>query len=114
MPGARILTIVVKKFRPVIVELMPMRKIATHQSEVPGGPCTETGGYSVQPASGAPTNSELKRITPAGGKIQKLVRFSHGNATSRAPIISGITKLPKPPVTSGMIVIQIIPDAWSE
>ena len=37
--------------------------------------------------------------------------FSSGNAMSRAPIISGIRKLPKAPVRSGMITkkIMIVP-----
>ena len=37
----------------------------------------------------------LNRINPATGKIQKLAMLSHGKATSRAPICSGMTKLPK-------------------
>ena len=34
--------------------------------------------------------------------------FSFGNAMSRAPIISGIRKLPKAPVSSGMITKKIM------
>ncbi len=102
------------KLMPVSVELMPIRKIATHHIEVPGGPCSDTGGYSVQPASGAPNKNELNRMIPATGNIQNAARFSQGNATSRAPICSGITKLPKPPVTSGMITIHTIADPCIE
>jgi hypothetical protein len=58
IPGARIFRMVTMKFKPVMVELMPMRKMAIHHNEVPGGPCKEMGGYSVQPASGAPTKAE--------------------------------------------------------
>src|SRR3979411_1747822 len=59
MPGARILKMVTRKLMPVIVELMPIRKTAMHHRLVPGGPWSEIGGYSVQPASGAPTKNEL-------------------------------------------------------
>src|SRR2546423_8952156 len=82
MPGARILMIVTMKFKPVIVELMPMRKIATHHQLVPGGPCSETGAYSVQPASGAPYRYDKNKIAPEIGKIQKLSMLSQGKATS--------------------------------
>ncbi len=37
--------------------------------------------------------------------------FSLGNAMSRAPIMSGIRKLPKEPVRSGMITKKIMIDA---
>jgi len=53
-------------------------------------------------------------MIPATGNIQNAARFSQGNATSRAPICSGITKLPKPPVTSGMITIHTIADPCIE
>ena len=102
MPGARILMIVTMKFKPVIVELIPIRMMARHHSDVPGGPWSETGGYSVQPDSGAPTRNDAKSRMPAGGNSQKLTMLSHGNATSRAPIISGMRMFPKPPVTSGI------------
>ena len=102
MPGARILTIVTVKFIPVSVDEMPTMKIAMHHSAPPGPCCSETGGYSVHPASGAPTKNELNNVIAATGTSQKLSMFSHGNATSRAPICSGITKLPIAPVTSGI------------
>src|SRR5215469_4969441 len=98
MPGARILRIVTRKLMPVSVELTPTRKIAAHHIVVPGAPCSETGGYSVQPADGAPSKNDENSIKPETGKIQKLNMLSHGNATSRAPIMSGNTRLPKPPV----------------
>src|SRR5579884_4239163 len=108
IPGARILKIVTMKFSPVKVELTPIKMMAMHQSVVPGGPCSETGGYSVQPASGAPTKNEANKSAPAGGKSQKLNMLSHGNATSRAPIMRGMMMLPKPPVTSGIVTNQTI------
>src|SRR5690348_9169495 len=80
IPGARIFNIVTRKLMPVSVELMPISQIATHHIVVPGGPCSEIGGYSVHPASGAPTKNELNRMSPAGGNIQKLSMLSQGNA----------------------------------
>src|ERR1700694_1948581 len=108
MPGARILRIVTRKFKPVIVAETPIRKIAMHHMLVPNDICTENGGYSVHPACGAPYRKLANSKMPAGGKSQKLIMFSHGNATSRAPICSGITRLPKPPVGSGMMTSHTI------
>ena len=50
---------------PVSVELMPTRKIAMDHIDVPGRACSEIGGYSVQPASGAPIRNEENSIRPA-------------------------------------------------
>ena len=108
IPGARIFMIVVMKLSPVIVELIPTTKIAMHQSAPAVPSASEIGGYSVQPACGPPNSIELKRITAATGTIQKLTMLSQGNATSRAPIWSGITKLPSAPVTSGISTSQTI------
>ncbi len=93
---------------PVIVELTPTKKIAAHHIDVPAAPCSETGGYSIQPAVGAPIRNDENSIKPETGKIQKLSMLSHGNATSRAPICSGKTRLPKPPVSIGMMTSQTI------
>ena len=114
IPGARIFRIVTRKLIPVIVELMPIMKTAMHQRFVPGGPCSEIGGYSVQPASGAPIKNDENRITPATGKIQNATRFSHGKATSRAPICIGITKFPNAPVRSGMTTNHTIEEPCIE
>src|SRR5579864_9417073 len=108
MPGARILMIVTKKFRPVIVLDTPMRKIAMHHMLVPNDSSRLIGGYSVQPASGAPQRKLPKSRMPAGGNSQKLNMFSHGNATSRAPICSGMMRLPNAPVRIGMMTSQTI------
>jgi hypothetical protein len=40
----------------------------------------------------------------AGGKSQKLMLFSRGNAISGAPIINGINQLPKPPIIIGITI----------
>ena len=108
IPGARIFMIVTMKFSPVIVELIPITKIAMHHSAPAVPSANEMGGYSVHPACGPPNSIELKRMSAATGRIQKLSMFSHGNATSRAPIWSGMTKFPIAPVTSGIRTIHTI------
>src|SRR5665213_181830 len=108
MPGARILTIVTMKFKPAIVELTPTKNIAAHHIEVPGPPWSDIGGYSVQPACGAPIRNDEYSIKPPTGKSQNDSMFNHGKATSRAPICKGMIRLPKPPVSSGMMTSQII------
>src|ERR1700730_232588 len=70
MPGARIFQMVTKKLIPVSVEEIPVTKIARHQSDVPGGPASESGGYSTQPPSGAPIRNDENIITPATGNSQ--------------------------------------------
>ena len=114
MPGARIWYIVTTKLMPVNVELTPTRKIAAAHIEVPAPACSDIGGYSVQPATGAPIKNELNSISPATGKIQKLNMFSHGKATSRAPICNGMITLPNPPVISGMMTSHTIAEPWTE
>src|SRR5579863_3208225 len=108
MPGARIFSSVTRKFMPVSVEETPTKKIAAAHIDVPAAPCSDTGGYSVQPAVGAPIKNDENNIKPASGKIQKLSMFSHGNATSRAPICSGKIRLPKPPVSIGITTSHTI------
>src|ERR1700681_4344572 len=76
MPGARILMIVTKKLMPVIVLETPIKKMATHHMLVPAGSCRLMGGYSVQPASGAPSRKLPNRNMPAGGRSQKLNMLS--------------------------------------
>src|SRR5580700_1137047 len=113
IPGARIFKIVTTKLMPVMVELTPTKKIAAHHIEVPAAPCNDTGGYSIQPAVGAPIKNEENNIKPETGKIQKLIILSHGKATSRAPICTGKTRLPKPPVSIGMITSHTMALPWT-
>ena len=103
MPGARILKIVTRKFSPVSVELMPTRMIAMHHIDV-AVRRLQRDRRILGPARVGRAQEERHEQDEAGrpGTIQKLGMLSHGNATSRAPICSGITKLPNAPVTSGM------------
>ena len=62
IPGARILMIVTMKFRPVIVELIPIDEDRQAPEGTGGAVCAaRLGGYSVQPACGPPKSNELKR-----------------------------------------------------
>src|SRR5260370_28486642 len=66
IPGQRILMMVTMKLMPVIVADTPIKKMPAHHSAVPGV-WRLTGGYSVQPACGAPYRKLRKTRTPAGG-----------------------------------------------
>lgn len=70
------------------------------------------GGYTVQPVP-APdsTAEEAKSKRKEGGRSQKLMLFIRGNAMSGAPIISGISQLPKPPIMIGITIKKIITKA---
>lgn len=48
-----------------------------------------------------------------GGNSQNLMLFIRGNAMSGAPIISGISQLPNPPIMIGMTMKKIITNAWA-
>lgn len=48
-----------------------------------------------------------------GGSSQKLILFIRGNAISGAPIISGTSQLPKPPIMIGITMKKIITKAWA-
>ena len=67
-------------------------------------------GYEVQPEPAAPPSTKklVRMTTKAGHMNQYDIMFSFGNAMSLAPIISGIRKLPKAPVSSGMMTKKII------
>ena len=52
-------------------------------------------------------------MIPATGSSQKESAFRRGKAMSGAPIISGITKLPRP-ANTGMMNRKISSEAWTE
>src|SRR5262245_33496492 len=70
----------------------------------------DSGGYDVQPAAAAPPCTvKLESIRmPAGTAVQKDSMFRNGNAMSRAPIMSGIRKLPKHPTRIGITAKKIM------
>src|ERR1035437_7248469 len=68
------------------------------------------GAYEVHPEAAEPpgTKNEESMITPATAPTQNDSMFSFGNAISRAPIISGMRKLPKHPTRIGITTKKIM------
>ena len=70
------------------------------------------GGYTVHPVPAPSSTHELNnRRTSAGGRSQKLMLFSRGNAISGAPIINGTNQFPNPPIRIGITMKKIISNA---
>lgn len=72
------------------------------------------GGYTVHPVPApASTMDDARRSKNDGGSSQKLILFIRGNAMSGAPIISGTSQFPKPPIIIGITIKKIITNAWA-
>lgn len=72
------------------------------------------GGYTVHPVPApASTMDDARRSKNDGGSSQKLILFIRGNAISGAPIISGTSQFPKPPIIIGITIKKIITNAWA-
>ncbi len=73
MPGARMLRMVAMTLIAPMIELMPIMWMAKIAKATLLPPCSESGGYSVQPPAGAPPgrNSVSSSIAKANGRIQK-------------------------------------------
>lgn len=61
----------------------------------------------------ASTPEEARRRRNEGGRSQKLILFIRGNAISGAPIISGTSQFPNPPIMMGITIKKIITKAWA-
>ena len=61
----------------------------------------------------ASTIDDARRRRNDGGRSQKLILFIRGNAISGAPIISGTSQFPKPPIIIGITMKKIITKAWA-
>ena len=61
----------------------------------------------------ASTVDEASRSRKEGGRRQKLMLFMRGNAMSGAPIISGTSQFPKPPIMMGITIKKIMTKAWA-
>lgn len=61
----------------------------------------------------ASTVEEASRRRKDGGSNQKLMLFMRGKAISGAPIMSGTSQFPKPPIMIGMTMKKIITKAWA-
>src|SRR5215510_12018022 len=70
----------------------------------------ERGAYDVQPAAAWPpsTKKPLSMMMPAPKVVQNESMLRKGKAMSRAPIMSGMQKLPKAPARIGMITKKIM------
>lgn len=72
------------------------------------------GGYTVHPVPApASTIDDAKRRRNEGGRSQKLILFIRGKAISGAPIISGTSQFPNPPIIIGITMKKIITNAWA-
>jgi hypothetical protein len=72
------------------------------------------GGYTVHPVPApASTIEEASRRRKDGGSSQKLILFIRGSAISGAPIISGTSQLPNPPIRIDITMKKIITKAWA-
>lgn len=56
---------------------------------------------------------EASRRRKDGGRSQKLMLFIRGNAMSGAPIISGTSQFPNPPIIMGITMKKIMTKAWA-
>lgn len=66
------------------------------------------GGYTVHPVPApASTIEDASSNRKDGGSSQKLMLFIRGKAISGAPIISGTSQLPKPPIIMGITIKKI-------
>ena len=61
----------------------------------------------------ASTVDEASRRRKEGGRSQQLMFFMRGNAMSGAPIISGTSQFPKPPIMMGITIKKIMTKAWA-
>src|SRR5580700_4701725 len=94
MPLARISSVVVRKFNAPISEakqkiaMLVIQRSAPSPSPGPACGIALSGGYPVQPCSGAPpdTKNAAMIVTKATNVVQNESMFSTGNAMSGAPI----------------------------
>jgi hypothetical protein len=115
IPGDRILIIVVIKLIAPKIDETPARcNLKIERSTDPPAWLIfdERGGYTVHPVP-APlsTNPPLNKRVNDGGNNQNLILFIRGNAMSGAPIISGTSQFPNPPIMIGITIKKIITNA---
>ena len=65
------------------------------------------------PPESPSTNIEASSRAKENGSSQNEMLFMRGNAMSGAPIISGTSQLPKPPIIAGMIMKKIMIRPWA-
>jgi len=73
---------------------------------------SDSGGYTVQPVpTPYPVKEDKVSKDREGGSSQKLMLFIRGNAMSGAPIISGTSQFPNPPIITGITIKKIMTNA---
>lgn len=112
--GFMLMQVVMKLIAPRIDEAPARcREKITRSTEAPA--CDRfaaRGGYTVHPVPApASTPDEASSSRSEGGRSQKLILFIRGNAISGAPIMSGTSQLPKPPIITGITIKKIITNA---
>src|SRR5215208_6032452 len=114
MPGARIVTIVTRKFSAVAIDDAPANWTPIVKNIWPIGTSVESGAYAVHPVENEPpgARNDAVIIVPPIGSSQNDSALRRGNAMSGAPIMSGRTKFARPAKT-GMMNRKIISDAWT-
>jgi len=118
IPGARAFIRVVMKLMPPSRKATNSSATATSQSVDPSGvrlysAVEERGGYAVHAPPKPPpgTKNDTMRMMALSRKIWNESRLMRGNTMSSAPIISGIRKLPKAAINTGIATqkIMIVP-----
>lgn len=114
--GFMLVAVVMKLIAPRMEEI-PARwseKMARSTDAPAWARLPANGGYTVHPVPApASTVEEASRSRKEGGSSQKLMLFMRGNAMSGAPIISGTSQFPNPPIIIGITMKKIITKAWA-
>lgn len=114
--GFMLMAVVIKLMAPRMEETPARwREKMARSTEAPA--CARlpaSGGYTVHPVPApASTVDDASSSRNDGGSSQKLMLFIRGNAMSGAPIISGTSQFPKPPIIIGITMKKIITKAWA-
>src|ERR1700722_9581693 len=113
IPRARMVRMVTIVLTPETVTEITKTIMQMEKASIAGGACTESGAYVVQPASTPPSAKVASNGGIAETTTQKLIALSLGKAMSFAPIMIGMMKFVKGPVTM-MMVAMIITIPWME
>jgi len=115
IPVGRMFITVVMKFTAPKIDEIPAKWREKIDISTLGPACAiflDKGGYTVHPV---PTPISIKDLIRSsvrdGGRSQNLMLLSRGNAMSGAPIISGRSQLPNPPIIIGITMKKIIINA---
>ena len=114
-PFHRIFITVVMKFKAPKIDEAPAKwreKIARSTEAPAWAILPERGGQTVHPVpTPFSTAADITKRVNEGGKSQKDILFSRGNAISGAPSIKGTNQFPNPPIITGITKKKIIKNA---